>query len=227
MLDTPIHEWQRGEFLVSTDRARLRPAVVHGFLSSSYWSAQIPLAVVERAIAGSWCFGLHHGDAQVGFARVVTDGATFAWVCDVFVLEPERGKGLAQWLVECARATPELQGLRRWLLATRDAHGLYARSGFVPLAAPERWMEISDLELYRRPENSAGRTNPPRRRSVDGRLCPFSCTTSSTPSTTSPSLNVRCMGALVPTPGQPARSSARPIGHPTSSNEPSGRTAAV
>lgn len=145
-----IHEWRRGEYTVSTDRARLQPAVIHGYLARSYWSAEIPLETLERALDHSLNFGLYARDTQVGFTRVVTDQATFAWICDVFVLEEERGRGLSKWLIECVRATPELAGLRRWLLATRDAHGLYARFGFTPLAAPERWMEIADPQIYRR-----------------------------------------------------------------------------
>lgn len=145
-----IHEWRRGEYTVSTDRACLQPAVIHGYLTRSYWSAEIPLETVRRALEHSLNFGLYKRDAQVGFTRVVTDQATFAWICDVFVLEEERGRGLSKWLIECVRATPELAGLRRCLLATRDAHGLYARFGFTPLAAPERWMEIADPQIYER-----------------------------------------------------------------------------
>jgi GNAT superfamily N-acetyltransferase len=146
----PHHEWLRGEHRVSTDPAEIQLDVVHGFLATSYWAEGVPRETVARSIAGSLPFGLYRGANQVGFARVVTDRATFAWVCDVFVLEEERGRGLARWMLECARATPELQGLRRWLLATRDAHALYASLGFVPLAAPERWMEIATPGAHRR-----------------------------------------------------------------------------
>lgn len=135
-------EWQRGEYRVGTDTGELDLDVIHGFLATAYWSQGIPRAIVERSIANSMCFGLFRGRVQVGFARVVTDFATFAWVCDVFVLEPERGKGLASWMIECVRSAPELQGLRRWNLITRDAHRVYARHGFAALAAPDRWMEI-------------------------------------------------------------------------------------
>lgn len=145
-----VREWTRGAFTLSTDQARLDVDVVHGYLARSYWAGAIPREVVERSIDGSMCFGLYEGAAQVGFTRVVTDCATFAWVCDVFVLESHRGRGLSKWMIECVRATPELQGLRRWLLATRDAHELYRRFGFEALAAPQRWMEIADPDVYRR-----------------------------------------------------------------------------
>ena len=134
-------EWTRGEYTVSSDPGRLDLDVIHGFLVGAYWSTGVPRAVVERAVAHSLCFGVYAGAAQVGFARVITDRATFAYLADVFILEPYRGQGLARWLMECIEAHPDLQGLRRWLLATRDAHGLYAGVGFTPLAAPERWME--------------------------------------------------------------------------------------
>src|SRR5262249_900780 len=126
-----LHEWRRDAYVISTDRARQQLDVIQGFLARSYWSPAIPREVVHRALEPSLPFGVFHGDEQVGYARVVTDQATFAWICDVFVIEEHRGRGLSKWLIECVRATPELQGLRRWLLATRDAHGLYARFGFV------------------------------------------------------------------------------------------------
>lgn len=130
---------------ISADPARLDFDVVHGFLATSYWSPGVSRAVVERAARHSLAFGVYHdgGGAprQVGYARVVTDRATFAYLADVFVLPEHRGRGLATWLVGTVLAHPDLQGLRRWLLATRDAHALYARAGFTPLAAPERFME--------------------------------------------------------------------------------------
>ena len=118
-------EWQRDEFTISTERARLDVALIHEFLSeSSYWAQGRPREVVERSIEHSLCFGLYHGERQVGFARVITDYATFAWIADVFVIEEFRGRGLAQWLCEVMLAHPELQRLRRWVLATKDAHEL-------------------------------------------------------------------------------------------------------
>ena len=125
-------EWRNGEYMISDERARLDLDVVHGFLSrESYWARGRSRERVERSIEHSLPFGVYRADGrQVGFARVVTDRATFAWLADVFVVPEERGRGLSKWLVECVLAHPELQGLRRWILATRDAHGLYRRYGF-------------------------------------------------------------------------------------------------
>ena len=133
---------------ITCDNARLDVEAIHSFLSKSYWSPGIPRAVVERAIANSLCFGvLHHGQ-QVGFARVITDRATFAYLSDVYILAEHRGKGLSRRLLEQIIRHPELQGLRRMLLATRDAHALYAKFGFQPLAAPDLIMEIHDPGAY-------------------------------------------------------------------------------
>jgi len=133
---------------ITCDKARLDIGAIHGFLSQSYWSPGIPRAIVERAVANSVCFGvLHHGN-QVGFARVITDKATFAYLSDVYILAEHRGKGLARRLMEHIARHPELQGLRRILLATRDAHALYAKFGFKPLAAPDRIMEIHNPNAY-------------------------------------------------------------------------------
>lgn len=144
-------EWTRGEFVISTDRARLDVEAVHRFLSTeSYWSPGIPLEVVRRAIEHSLPFGVYRGGEQVGFARVVTDYTTFAYLADVFILASLRGQGLSKWLMEAIQSHPDLQGLRRWMLATRDAHGLYAQHGFTPLKAPERFMERHDPDVYRR-----------------------------------------------------------------------------
>jgi len=140
---------QRGEFIVSADPARLDLDVIHRYLSEeSFWAAGIPRDVLERAIAGSLCFGAYDGGKQVGFARVVTDSATFAYLCDVFVLEPYRGRGLAKWLMECVIAHPSLQGLRRFVLVTKDAHGLYQKFGFMPLADPSGYMHIHNPNAY-------------------------------------------------------------------------------
>ena len=126
---------------ISTDPGRLDLDVIHRFLSQAYWSPGVPRDVVERSIAGSLPFGLYAPDgAQAGFARAVTDRATFAWVADVFVLEPHRGHGLAAWLMRTLLAHPDLRDLRRIVLATRDAHALYLGLGFVPLPTPERWL---------------------------------------------------------------------------------------
>ncbi|MFN2186044.1 MAG: GNAT family N-acetyltransferase [Anaerolineae bacterium] len=133
-------EYQRNGYLISTDKARLDLALIHDFLSRfTYWAEGRPLAVVQKSIDGSLCFGVYQGAQQVGFARVVTDRATFAWLCDVFVVEAHRGRGLGKWLVECIVAHPDLQTLRTFLLSTRDAHGLYQRyGGFQALPAPDR-----------------------------------------------------------------------------------------
>ena len=133
---------------ISTDPARLDIDAIHAFLTQSYWSPGIPRATVARAISHSLCFGAFWQGQQVGFARVVTDRTTFAYLCDVYVLEAHRGRGLAQQLMDHVVQHPDLQGLRRMMLATRDAHGLYARYGFKPLAAPDVMMEIHKPDVY-------------------------------------------------------------------------------
>jgi GNAT superfamily N-acetyltransferase len=143
-------EWRRGRFTISTDRAKLDRQVIHEFLAGSYWAAGIPREVVDRSIEGALCFGLFEDGRQVGFARVITDSATFAYLADVFVLESHRGEGLATWLMESILAHPRLQGLRRWMLVTRDAHPLYRKVGFRDLAHPERIMERTFPGIYER-----------------------------------------------------------------------------
>ena len=149
-------EWRRGAYCISTDPERLDLSVIHGFLSeSSYWARGIPRATMEKSIQNSLVFGLYdttregEAAAQVGFARVITDSATFAYVADVFVLSSHRGRGLGVWLMEVIRSHPDLQRLRRWVLATRDAHGLYEKTGFAALEDPGRFMEIVDRDVYR------------------------------------------------------------------------------
>ncbi len=138
-----VHEQRRGELLLSTDRRRIDFERVFEFLAQeAYWSRGIERERLERAIRGSLCVGVYRGDEQLGFARLVTDRATFAYLGDVFVIESARGRGIASWMVGFLRSLPELSGIRRWLLATRDAHDLYARFGFRPLAHPERMLEI-------------------------------------------------------------------------------------
>jgi GNAT superfamily N-acetyltransferase len=144
-----IVEQRRGAFLISTDPARLDIAAIHGYLHRSYWAENIPRAVVEKAVAHSLCFGVYAGDQLAGFARVISDYATFAYICDVFVLEEYRGQGLAKWLMAAILAHPELQGLRRWMLVTRDAHGLYRQHGFQPARRPENVMEITRPGIYK------------------------------------------------------------------------------
>jgi GNAT superfamily N-acetyltransferase len=142
-------EDRRDNFLISTDPSRLDVRAIHAYLDRSYWAAGIPMDVLERAIRGSLCFGLYDGDRQIGFARTVTDRATFAYLADVYVLESYRGQGLAKWMMRVIMAHPDLQGLRRFALATKDAHGLYAQFGFAPLARPDRQMEIARPDVYR------------------------------------------------------------------------------
>jgi GNAT superfamily N-acetyltransferase len=152
-------EWRRGAWLVSTDRARLQIDVVHGYLARSYWASGIAREKVERSLASSFCFGLYEAATgrQVGFARVITDFETFAYVGDVFVLEEARGQGLATWLMEVILAHPRLQGLRRWVLATRDAHGLYRKVGFRAVEKPEEYMERRLLRNLTQVQQDAGR----------------------------------------------------------------------
>lgn len=141
--------WERGAYTISTERERLDVDVIQGFLSASYWAAGIPRAVVVRSIEHSLPFGVYHGTRQVGFARVISDYTTFAYIGDVFVVEEYRGRGLSKWLVEMIVGHPELQGLRRWILLTRDAHGLYQKVGFTPSRTPERLMERYFADVYR------------------------------------------------------------------------------
>ncbi|HEX6708427.1 MAG TPA: GNAT family N-acetyltransferase [Albitalea sp.] len=134
---------------VDTDPSRLDVGLVHRFLSTeSTWARGIPRETVERAIRHSLCFGVYDGDMQVGFARVVTDTATHAWLCDVFVLDAHRGRGIARLLMDTVVAHPQLQGLRRFALATSTASWLYERYGFKPLAHPGIWMERHDPDAY-------------------------------------------------------------------------------
>jgi GNAT superfamily N-acetyltransferase len=160
-------EHRRGEFVISTDPARLDLDVIYGFLTNSYWAKGIPREVVARSVEHSLCFGIYdegggksplkpksglngaarHG-SQVGFARVVSDCSTVAYLGDVFVLESHRGRGLGKWMMECIVQHPALQGLRRWILLTRDAHGLYSQFGFTPVKSPDRYMERHEPEIY-------------------------------------------------------------------------------
>lgn len=145
--DAPV-EVAHGEYLVSTDRARIDVAAVHGFLTRAYWSRGIPEETLRRAIAGSLCFGVYRGPDQVGFARVITDRATYAYLSDVFIMDAHRGRGLSKLLMAVITNHPALQGLRRFSLSTRDAHALYAQFGFRVAANPERQMEILRPNIY-------------------------------------------------------------------------------
>jgi GNAT superfamily N-acetyltransferase len=148
-------ERRNKNFLISTDKQFLRLDSIHNFLSKeAYWCLGIPRTVVARAIDHSLCFGLYKAAAdglkQIGFARVVTDHATFAWICDVYVEEEFRGQGLSKWLMKSVMEHPSMKGLRRSCLATKDAHALYQQFGFEVTKAPENWMEIKDNDIYKK-----------------------------------------------------------------------------
>jgi GNAT superfamily N-acetyltransferase len=143
-------EWCKDSYTVTTDPARLDLELIYRYLSEeSYWARGMPREVCERSVRNSLNFALLEGAQQIGFARVISDMATVAYLGDVFVVPEYRGKGLGKWLMECVVAHPSLQGLRRWILGTADAHGLYERFGFTRLKAPERFMEKHDPAVYR------------------------------------------------------------------------------
>ena len=143
-------EQRRGEFFISTDKSKLDIDTIHGYLVRSYWAKNIPREIVARAIENSFCFGIYSVSKQIGFARVISDFATYAHLADVFVLEEFRGRGLSKWLMQCIIEHPELQGFRRFTLATKDAHGLYAQFEFKPLESPDRYMERFDPNVYQK-----------------------------------------------------------------------------
>jgi GNAT superfamily N-acetyltransferase len=144
-----IVEFRRGAFVISTDHERLDLEMIHGFLTNCYWAKGVPREVVERSTQNSLCFGVYDDSgAQVAFARVISDSATIAYIGDVFVLESHRGRGLGKWMMECITQHPALQNLRRWILTTRDAHGLYSQVGFMPVKSPERFMELHRPDVY-------------------------------------------------------------------------------
>jgi GNAT superfamily N-acetyltransferase len=139
----------RDGFCISTEKARLDIKAIHHFLSTqAYWSLNIPFNRVEEAVAHSLNFGLYFKEQQIGYARVVSDFSSVAYLGDVYVLPDFRGQGLSKWLMKTIMAYPELQGLRRWILSTADAHGLYKQFGWLPVAYPERWMEVHNREVY-------------------------------------------------------------------------------
>lgn len=146
------NDLEKNGYTISTDPGKLDIEVIHQYLSKeSYWAQNIPIEVVKRSIANSFCFGIYFNDNQIGFARLVTDKATFAYLADVFILPEHRGKGLSKWLIGTILAHPEMQGLRRWMLGTKDAHGLYKQFGWVPL--PEevvpRFMQLHNPDVYK------------------------------------------------------------------------------
>jgi GNAT superfamily N-acetyltransferase len=142
-------EKKREQFCISTDPARLDVPAMYAYLSRAYWSEGIPFDFIAKAIAGSLCFGLFDGGRQIGLARVITDKATFAYLCDVYALEEYRGQGLGKWLMEAVCSHPDLQNLRRFVLVTRDAHGLYEKFGFTAVKDPKRYMEIARPDIHK------------------------------------------------------------------------------
>lgn len=145
-----IESFSKDNYCISTDRSKLDMSVIHGFLSKSYWAEDIPVEIVKRSIENSLCFGVYNGTKQVGFARVISDYTTFAYLGDVFIIESERGKGLSKWLMECILKHKQLQGLRNFSLLTRDAHSLYAQYGFENLAKPQNFMAIKKDNFYKK-----------------------------------------------------------------------------
>jgi GNAT superfamily N-acetyltransferase len=144
---------RKGEFSIDTSKKKLDIGLIHSYLSErSYWATGRSRTTIERSIRNSLAFGIYHADQQIGFARVITDYATFAWIADVFILEEFRGKGLSKWLMEVMLSHPRLQKFRRWVLATKDAHELYRRFGFTELQKPERWMERRDPQTEESPD---------------------------------------------------------------------------
>jgi GNAT superfamily N-acetyltransferase len=143
------YEVTNDEYLISDNSSRLDVPFIHNFLANeSYWAKDIPFAIVEKSIANSLCFGLYHKQQQIGFARLVTDKATFAYLADVFIVTEYRGRALSRQLIAAIHAHPELQTLRRWMLATRDAHGLYKKFGWTSLPEPDRFMQKHNPNVY-------------------------------------------------------------------------------
>lgn len=143
-----IRNWKKNGYLLSTNKKRLQPDIIHSYLVRSYWAKDIPMEFVKRSIENSYCFGIYFEFKQVGYARLITDYTTFAYLADVFVLEEHRGKGLGQWMTDSMVEMPEFEYLRRWMLTTQDAHELYKKSGFIPVPFPERIMVIAKERLY-------------------------------------------------------------------------------
>ncbi|WP_290791618.1 GNAT family N-acetyltransferase [Flavihumibacter sp. UBA7668] len=140
---------QYNDFLISTDKSKLDIDSIHTFLSAkAYWSLHIPIERVQKAIENSLCFGVYQKELQIGFARVISDYSTIAYLGDVYILEAFRGQGLSKWLMETIMSHPDLQGLRRWILLTGDAHGLYEQFGWTAIADPSKWMELHNKNVY-------------------------------------------------------------------------------
>jgi GNAT superfamily N-acetyltransferase len=149
-----IYESLQKDFIISSDKSELNIVMIYQYLSTeSYWAKNIPLAVVQKSIEESFCFGVYKKDndktlTQIGFARVITDHATFGYLADVFIVEAYRSRGISKWLMHEIMSHPQLQGFRRWMLATRDAHGLYEQFGFTALTNPERIMQLVTANIY-------------------------------------------------------------------------------
>ncbi len=148
-LETPLHQWTREQYTISTDRSRLDVGMIHEFLHTSYWANGISREVVQTAIDHSFCFGVYEGEKQIGNARVVTDFATFAYVCDFFISEPYRGRGLAKWLIRTILDCPELVNQRRRCIVTHEAHGLYRQMGFMSARRPEAYLELVNKDAFK------------------------------------------------------------------------------
>jgi GNAT superfamily N-acetyltransferase len=146
--ETPIREFHRDNYTISTDRKRLDIGPIHGFLTASYWARGISREAVEKSIANSFCFGVFEGENQVGFARVITDFVSFAYVCDFFILEPYRGRGLAKWLITTVLECPDIVNVRRRCIVTHEAHGLYRQMGFMSATRPEAYLELVNKVAY-------------------------------------------------------------------------------
>ena len=143
-------EWQKENFVISTDKSKLDIPFIHRFLSEeSYWRLDIPIDIVEQSIAHSLCLGVYDGEKQIGFARIITDEATFGYLADVFIDGMYRGRGLSKWLMEVIMELPFISLLRRFMLATKDAHGLYKQFGFTPITFPERFMQVHRPDAYK------------------------------------------------------------------------------
>jgi GNAT superfamily N-acetyltransferase len=139
----------KDRFFISTEKEKFDIDLIHSFLTRSYWAEGISKEIIKRSIEGSLCFGVFENDKQIGFARMITDKATFAYLADVFIIEEYRGLGLSKWLMEVIISHPDLRGLRRMMLATRDAHELYKKFGFTPLNNVDRWMQIHNPDIYK------------------------------------------------------------------------------
>ena len=141
---------EKDQYTITTDKEKFDVDLIHSFLTNSYWAEGISKEIIRRSIDGALCFGVFENNKQIGFARMITDKATFAYLADVFIIEEYRGRGLSKWLMQIVISHPDLQGLRRMMLATRDAHELYKKFGFIPLNNVDRWMHIHDPDVYKR-----------------------------------------------------------------------------